>query len=116
MINSRNRFHGYGSLNFLFRKGKTVREQVISLKYTKNPRRNKYRVAVIVAKKVAKNSPERNRIRRRVYETIRKNEAKIDQNSDIAVLIYDSSVATMPANELDELILKVLKKAGLLIN
>lgn len=114
MINSDNRFHGYGSLNYLFRRGSTVRAFFITLRHTTNPRRKKFRAAVIVARKVAKSSPQRNRIRRRIYEIIREVGDQINPQSDFALIIYDAQAETMPSKDLKKLVLGLLKKANVI--
>ena len=54
MITRSHRFHGYGSLRFIYRNGKTVRGPLCSLKYIRNTRRKTYRLSVVVNKKVNK--------------------------------------------------------------
>lgn len=112
MLTRINRFHGYGSLNYLFRRGRTERMFFVSLRVTPNSRRNDWRAAVIVAKKVAKNAPERNRIRRRIYEIIRRQSRYISNGQDFAIIVYDSQAATMPAKELEKLIVTLLARGG----
>jgi ribonuclease P protein component len=71
MIARKHRFHGYGSLKYVYQNGKSVRGPLNVLKYAPNPKRTQYRLAVVVSKKVAKSAVTRNRIRRRIYETFR---------------------------------------------
>jgi len=54
----------------------------------------------VVSKKVAKSAPDRNRIRRRVYEAIRELAPKLLTNQDIVVTIFDEKFLTMPHDEL----------------
>ncbi len=84
----------------------------VSLRVTPNPRRPKWRCSVIVAKKVAKNSPERNRIRRRIYEIVRLQAEHIGPNQDFAIIVYDRQAADMPTKELKKLITTLLKRGG----
>lgn len=114
MITRSNRFHGYGSLNYLFRNGKTIRSFFLVIRVVPNPKRTDFRAAVIVAKKVASNSPERNRIRRRIYEVIRLQSPNIIPGSDFSIIVYDSQAATMPAPELTKLVVNLLGRADLL--
>ena len=60
------------------------------------------RIAVVVSKKVTKTAVSRNRIRRRVYEVLRKNMAFIPQKSDYIFVVYDKKVEVMPYNELEK--------------
>lgn len=112
MISKTNRFHGLGSLKFLFRRGKQVRGNLMALRYNLNNRRSEYRLAVVVSKKVHKSAVVRNRIRRRVYEHVRQNYI-IDQPYDLAILVYSELAATMPAEKLATEINNLFYKAGI---
>lgn len=109
MLSTHHRFHGHSSLGYLHAKGRTVRGQGVSLRFVPNNRRDVYRAAVIVSKKVSKSAVVRNRIRRRVYEYIRLRKPAIGQ-LDIAVLVYDAALATMPAVQLRSLLDRVFGK------
>lgn len=104
MIPFANRFHGHGSLKFVYRNGNAVRSRYATIKVTKNPRRKASRVAVIVSKKVLKSAVRRNRIRRRVYEYIRKQLPKFEGAFDIAVVVSSSELVGMPAADLSNLL------------
>jgi len=112
MISREHRFHGYGSLNYVHRKGAVVRSQQLLLKHIVNQRRATYRAAVVVSKKVHKSAVVRNRIRRRLYEIIR--QEHIGVNQDFVVMVFDERLATMPAPEVQRQLHGLLKKAGLL--
>lgn len=112
MIKKIHRFHGLGSLRFVYKQGKTVRGSVISIKYKLDERRPEYRMAVVVSKKVSKSAVVRNRIRRRVIENIRLLEGQISQPYDLVVTIFDEKVATMPAEELTDVLKNLLRQAG----
>lgn len=89
-----------------------MRGSVISIKYKLDERRPGYRVAVVVSKKVSKSAVVRNRIRRRVIENIRLLEDQISQPYDLVVTIFDEKVATMPAEELTDVLKNLLRQAG----
>jgi ribonuclease P protein component len=115
MIGRKNRFHGYNSLNYVYRHGQTARGQLLSLKYAENPKRKEYRVAVVVSKKVSKSAVVRNRIRRRVYEAIRQHDCGIVKPYDLVFTVFHQQVATMPIAELQQIIsdqLSPVKDAG----
>lgn len=112
MIAAEYRFHGHGSLNYLFRNGKTARNARVLVRSVPNKRRQTSRVAVIVAKKVAKSAVVRNRIRRRVYEVIRKNWAHISPQTDFTVTVLSADIAVLPAAEVAAAVLGVLRRAG----
>ena len=116
MINRKNRFHGHNSLNHMYRHGKTVRSESLSLKYCDNNRED-YRLAVIVSKKVSKSAVKRNRIRRRIYEVVRiikKNNSKLAWRYDIALTVFDVQLANIPSEQLNLQIEQLLKKAKIL--
>lgn len=111
MLASQFRFHGYGSLNYIYRNGKTVRQGPISLRFTANTRRTKCRVAVVVSKKVAKKAVDRNKIRRRLYEAIRLQLLQIKQPHDIVLTVFDKQVLDLTPKAIEQLISKILQKS-----
>lgn len=112
MISRGHRFHGYGSLRYVYQNGKTVRGPLTALKFVPNPKRDKYRLAVVVSKKVNKSAVVRNRIRRRLYEAFRHQDVRI--SFDCVITVFNDTVATMPAPELDRLVHAQLKQAGVI--
>ena len=114
MLTQAHRFHGHGSLRFVYKRGDAVRGRVVSLRSIKNPRRSHSRVSVVVSKKVLKSAVGRNRIRRRVYEIVRHALPSIATPHDIAILIFSSEAATMAHDELEQLVLNQLIEAGVL--
>jgi ribonuclease P protein component len=107
------RFHGLGSLNFVYRQGKTVRSQSLSLRYALNNRRQTYRVAVVVSRKVHKSAVVRNRIRRRIYEAVRLELPSTVPPYDLVFTAFSDMLVAMPSSELRQLVTSLLKKAGL---
>ncbi len=98
MLTKKNRFHGHGSLAYLYRNGTAVRSHLLTIKYLANPRRKHSRVSVVISKKVHKSAVGRNRIRRRVYEIIRHELPKFTTNYDLTVIII-SGEAIMTTHE-----------------
>lgn len=113
MLAQKYRFHGHGSLRYLYRNGETVRNRSILLKYCENKHRVHSRVAVVVGKKVAKSAVKRNRIRRRVFEVVRKHWTHIKPHHDVSITIFTAEFMTMPAHEVEENIVSVLTQAHL---
>ena len=111
MLSYNHRFHGHNSLRFVYKNGKTVRSQMVVLKYAVNPKRKNSRFAVVVSKKTMKSAIGRNRIRRRVYELLRKHLENIKENSDVVLLVVSAEVRTMPASELERSIIEALTQA-----
>jgi ribonuclease P protein component len=110
MIIRRHRFHGYGSLKYVYSRGQSVRGISLSLKYVERPQSRPYRVAVVVSKKVSKSAVVRNRIRRRLYEIIRKNESKLLVGNDLVFTVFSDQLADTEAHKLETLVLDLLAK------
>jgi len=98
----------------VYRRGQTIRTGVVSLKYIRNQREEKYRVAVVVSRKVSKSAVVRNRIRRRVYEIVRKEATYIGAAYDLVFFVYDESVATVSHAQLEQAIIGSLERAKVL--
>ena len=107
MLSKINRFHGHNSLNYVYNRGVTVRSPYCAMKAVKG-KKDSYRVAVVVSKKVAKSAPHRNRIRRRVYEVIRTLAPGILTNQDIVVSVFDERFLTIDYKDLKESIKRQL--------
>lgn len=114
MINATLRFHGHGSLRYLYKNGSAVRSHLFTLKYTVNPHRNKSRFAVVVSKKVHKSAVGRNRIRRRVYEILRQEIPHFTTTCDVAVIISSGEVISIEHQELVAVLKDLLTQAELL--
>ena len=100
MIASKYRFHGHGSLKFLYKNGRVIRSRYFTVKYITNRYRSNPRFAVVVSKKVHKSAVGRNRIRRRIYEQLRIDVLPRVKNVDIAVIVTRSEALNLPADEL----------------
>lgn len=112
MLAFKYRFHGHGSLRYVYTHGQTVRSHLMSLKHSTHPKRKNPRVAVVISKKVIKGAVGRNRVRRRLYEIIRHELPDIKDNSDIVLLVFSAEVYAMPAPELKNTVQGLLKEAG----
>ena len=113
MIANKYRFHGYGSLKYVYRNGEAVRSRHMTIKYTKNPRRKLPRISIVVSKKVIKSAVARNRIRRRLYEQFRLRLPDISLPHDIVCIVSLAEVRTMPTEMLTEEINGLLQEAGI---
>jgi ribonuclease P protein component len=111
MIAHKFRFHGHGSLRYVYRNGRAVRSRHMSLRYTKNDQRVHSRVAVIVSKKVYKQAARRNRIRRRIFEVIRHTMGDMPEAYDISLTVHSPEVMVLPHDQLKEEILSLLGMA-----
>lgn len=112
MISADHRFHGRNSLNYVYRRGQTLRSKYFSAKFAVNERRDSYRAAIVVSKKVSKSAPMRNRIRRRLYELVRTEAAPRLGNVDIVITVFDEKVAEIPTSELKSVFTRMVKELG----
>ncbi|MDO4611844.1 MAG: ribonuclease P protein component [Candidatus Saccharibacteria bacterium] len=103
MLNKKYRFHSRGGVRYVYKNGKTVRRVKASLVFADNTR-GLTRVAVVVSKKVLKTAVGRNRIRRRVYEVVRKNFELIPKGRDYIFVIFSKDVGRMPNSELEKVL------------
>ena len=114
MIARKNRFHGYGSLKYVYKNGKVVRGPLCAIKFTPNTKRQEYRLAVVVSKKVHKSAVVRNRIRRRLYEAVRLQASDIHTPHDIVITVFYEQIASLPPEELATLVRAQLKQAHII--
>ncbi|MBI2007871.1 ribonuclease P protein component [Candidatus Saccharibacteria bacterium] len=114
MISKEHRFEGSRSLRFVYQKGATSRGPLFSVKAALNPRRQSYRSAVVVSRKVHKSAVARNRMRRRLYEIIRNLETDIDQPYDIVLTVFNESLLEESPQSLARQVKKQLMVAGVL--
>lgn len=113
MLAFKYRFHGHGSLRYVYAHGKSVRSRLVTLKYTYHPKRQDPRISVIVSKKVIKGAVGRNRIRRRLYEVVRHEIPKLKHNVDIAIIVFSAEVKDLPSDELTASIQQVFHEADI---
>ena len=113
MLEQKYRFHGHGSLKFVYRNGNSIRSSLITMKYIDNPRRKNNRFAVVISKKVIKSAVRRNRLRRRIYEIIRLELPTLKDNYDIVMLVFSGEVYSMNHEALEGLIKKLFSQAEL---
>jgi ribonuclease P protein component len=114
MISRSHRFHGPNSLNFVYKNGTTIRGQAFAARVALNQRRDTYRVAVVISKKVNKSAVARNRLRRRLYAALRLLEGGISQPYDIVLSVYNDRLLQESPQSLERQLKKQLKEAGVL--
>lgn len=113
MIPYQNRFHGHGSLRYVYRNGAVARSRFATLKFTLNPKRKTPRLAVVVSKKILKGAVKRNRLRRRVYEYLRLEMPKLKSNADVVIIISSAELLGMAYPELRDQIGQLIASSGL---
>ena len=106
------RFHGHGSLRYLYKNADTFRSRYYTLRISENPRRKMSRVAVVVSKKTHKSAVGRNRMRRRTYEITRHELPRMAKTYDIAIIITSGEVIAAPYQELTEALQGIFAQAG----
>ncbi len=113
MISAQFRFHGHGSLRYLFKNAQAVRSRYATVKYTANKKRKAPRFAVVVSKKVHKSAVGRNRMRRRLYEIIRSEQPKLNGVYDVAIIVTSAEVIAAPYEELRLSVRDLFARAGM---
>lgn len=113
MLSASHRFHGHGSLRYVYKNGTAIRSRLITIKCVLNPHRKHSRFAVVVSKKVHKSAVGRNRIRRRIYEVARHELPKFKAPHDVAIMVFSSELISLPASELEQTIQELFKAGDL---
>ena len=113
MLAFKYRFHGHGSLKYVYAHGQTVRSHLITLKYSSHPKRKNPRIAIVISKKIIKGAVGRNRVRRRLYEIMRHEIPNVKENSDIVLLVFSAEVRDMPAEELKQTVQHLLQETDI---
>ncbi len=115
MLSKKYRFHSRGGVRYVYQKGKTVRKPEMSLVFCENLR-GFTRMAVVVSKKVNKTAIGRNRIRRRVYEVLRKNLDSIPKKMDYVFVVFSPDLLNMPISKLENLLGELVAEAKVCYN
>ena len=114
MLAKKYRFHGHGSLKYLYHNGKSIRSKNISLKYVFNKFNKNPRISIVISKKVLKHAVDRNRARRRVYAAIGQFVDNFNGAYDIALIISSPEIIKMDFSEISDIINKQLKEANII--
>lgn len=113
MLAFKYRFHGHGSLRYVYTHGKTVRSHLLTLKYSSHPKRKTPRVAIVISKKIIKGAVGRNRVRRRLYEIMRHELPNLQDNSDVVLIAFSAEIHSMPAPELSQIVHQLLQESDI---
>lgn len=113
MLSHKYRFHGHGSLRYVYRNGQTARNRFLSVRFSANKHRLHSRVAIVVGKKILKSAVKRNRIRRRVFEIVRNHWDHLVPNTDMVITVFSAELLTMSSEELEGVVLDALKQGHL---
>ena len=112
MLKRQYRLRDRQSVAKVYRMGQTTRVGALSLRCRPNGM-DTTRLAVVVSKKVAKSAPARNRIRRRLFETVRRKWPQITPGFDIIISVFEESIKSVPQEDIDQLLDQLLNKARL---
>ena len=115
MLNKKYRLHSRGGVKYVYQKGNTVRKPRMSLVFCENTR-GFTRMTVVVSKKVEKTAVGRNRIRRRVYEALRKNLEYIPKKVDYIFVVYSKDIMTIKFAELEKLLGELVAESKVCYN
>ena len=115
MLSGKYRFHSRGGVRYVYQKGNTVRTAKMSLVFVENTR-GFTRVAVVVSKKVIKTAVGRNRIRRRVYEAIRRNFEFLPKGVDYVFVVFSKDVMKMEFTDLEKRLGELVAEAKVCYN
>lgn len=107
------RFHGHGSLRYVYINGVAKRSRFFTVKTTPNKRRKTSRFAVVVSKKVHKSAVGRNRMRRRIYEIIRHQLPLINKPHDVVVILSSSEIIAAESADLTDQLTGLFRESGL---
>jgi ribonuclease P protein component len=109
MVSSEHRFKGQNGLLYVYRRGQTVRTKYAAAKFVTNTRVPTWRVAVVVSKKIAKSAPDRNRIRRRLYEQLRVLAPEYLTNQDVVITVFSIDILSIAPAEVTKLVRMLLE-------
>ncbi len=101
-------------MRFLYKNADAYRSHLFVVRTITNPRRKHSRYSVVVSKKVHKSAVGRNRIRRRLYEIIRRELPAINGVHDVAVIVTSSEVMTAEHTQLVTSLQELFRQAGLI--
>ncbi|UTX51372.1 ribonuclease P protein component [Candidatus Saccharibacteria bacterium TM7i] len=113
MIAGKFRFHGHGSLRYVYANGKAARSHYATVKYVQNSRRKFSRFSVVISKKVLKSAVGRNRVRRRIYEYVRTNMHRMTDIYDVVIICTSSELRSMPYDQFTEQLEQLFEKSEL---
>jgi len=114
MISKAHRFNGLRALDFVYKTGKVARGPLFAVKAAPNPRRQSYRAAVVISKKVHKSAVARNRMRRRLYESLQSLGIEINGPYDIVLTVFSDKLAGASPAELSGQLKNQLQKLGII--
>lgn len=111
MLARKNRFHGHGSVRRVYRMGRSTRSGLFSLHSYTGEKVRTSKVAIVVSRKVHKSAVKRNKIRRRLFATIRPKLEELKQPTEIVVTVYLPEIIDLSPTELTKTVDELFKRA-----
>ena len=108
MLSKKNRLKKNKDFNKIFKKGKKINEEVLLLIILKNNLKET-KVGVVINKKVSKKAVIRNKIKRRIYNSIRNKLPEIEKGFDFLIIVRPE-IKEKSFFEINKIINKSLKK------
>ncbi|HOK00650.1 MAG TPA: ribonuclease P protein component [Candidatus Paceibacterota bacterium] len=112
MLPLNNRLKKKKDFEEVFKNGKSYKENSLQLKFLENNLKTS-RFGFVVSKKFSKKAVVRNKIKRRLREIIRKNLIYIKKGFDCVIIVLPD-LKIKKFEELEEILIKLFKKADLL--
>jgi ribonuclease P protein component len=109
MLSKKNRLKRKKDIEGVFKRGKGFKEDFLILKVAKNNFKNS-RFALVVSQKISKKATLRNKIRRKMSETVRLKIKRVKKGMDL-VLIATPGLEEKDFWEINEIINKLFQKA-----
>lgn len=110
MLGRTHRFHGRKALNGVYKRGRTVRAPMLSLRYAGRGAGRPYRAAVVVSRKINRSAVARNRARRRVYTAVKESDGNIGPGTDMIFTVFNDRLKDVPPEELKKTVEGLIKK------
>jgi ribonuclease P protein component len=107
MLPKENRLKKKKDFENIFKNGKTFRSKNITVKYLFNEIEDN-KIGFVVSKKFSKKATERNKVKRRLREIVRKNKKQIKKGVDI-ILIALPSLKGLTFEEIEKEIKNILE-------
>lgn len=111
MLAEENRLKNKKDFERVFKNGKGLRQDFFYLKVSKN-NLGLVRFGLITSKKFSKKATERNKMRRKLSELIRKKLPKIKKGTDAVIIAISGAEADF--KKLEDIISKLFKKAQII--
>jgi len=108
VIGRKHRFHGHNSVSRV--RGERVQLPLFLVFYARNHKRQDYRMAVVVSKKTAKSAVTRNRIRRRLYESVRVQKILDGQAVDVVFVVRSTELFSATPEQISLQVAKACNK------